>query len=147
METLNTTRSEDRGPSPKNGHVRTKASFVEALKGHSSSEDGGLHFKESLQVDMDKITISPPSDFYSRYNVDNGWRLEIEGGYSVDDGWRAKVVLRVEIGSGGHGGDDRDSSYGADVVPNSDKVKSRAEGGGDCEEVEVGFVGSECEVV
>ncbi|KAM7496362.1 hypothetical protein LguiA_020776 [Lonicera macranthoides] len=41
------------------------------------------------------------------------------------------------------GGGDKDSGCGAVVVPNFDEVKSISEGGGDCEEVEVGFVGSE----
>ncbi|KAM7510676.1 hypothetical protein LguiB_009551 [Lonicera macranthoides] len=42
---------------------------------------------------------------------------------------------------------DKDSGCRVIVVPDSDEVKSIAEDGGDCEEVEVGMVGSKCEVM
>ncbi|KAM7473990.1 hypothetical protein LguiB_021233 [Lonicera macranthoides] len=53
---------------------------------------------------------------------------------------RYSFVPKLDLGDGRG---DRDFGCGVNVIPNSDEVKNRAEGGGDCEEVEVGFVGSE----
>ncbi|KAM7507362.1 hypothetical protein LguiA_017815 [Lonicera macranthoides] len=60
----------------------------------------------------------------------------------MDGGWRveADVVLMMDGSEG-----DRDSGGRVIVVPDSDEVKSIVEDGGDCEEVEVGMVGSKCE--